>query len=121
MGIARRLESDWRLIIPDLRNHGRSPHAASMNYQCMAEDLVSLMDRLGLSMAHMIGHSMGGKLAMTLALQHGERVEKLIVADVAPVNYVHSFDEIFTGLQSVDLNRLSGRQEVSNTFRDCRK
>lgn len=112
MGIARRLESTWRIIIPDLRNHGRSPHVASMSYQQMAEDLISFMNRLEISAAHMIGHSMGGKLAMTLALEYGDRVNRLVVADAAPVSYAHRFDAIFNGLQAIDLNRLSSRQEA---------
>lgn len=112
MGIARRLESATRIIVPDLRNHGRSPHASSMSYQLMANDLVSLMDRLEISSAHILGHSMGGKLAMMVALDYAERVNKLIVADVAPVSYPHRFDEIFTGLEAVNLSKLSNRLQA---------
>jgi esterase len=112
MGIVRRLASDWRLVIPDLRNHGRSPHTSSMSYPEMAGDVLALMDRLGLKDAYITGHSMGGKLAMTLALQQGERVDKLVVVDVAPVNYAHRFDEIFKGLLGLRLDRLSDRQEA---------
>ena len=118
MGIARRLESDWRIIIPDLRNHGRSAHAASMSYQQMAGDLVALMDRLEMSCAHLIGHSMGGKLAMTLALNQGDRVDKLVVADVAPVSYTHSFDSILNGLQSLRLDLLTSRQQADQLLAD---
>ncbi|MEN8178929.1 MAG: alpha/beta fold hydrolase [Pseudomonadota bacterium] len=112
MGIARRLESDWRIIIPDLRNHGRSPHADSMSYPRMAEDLVALMDRLEISTTNLVGHSMGGKLAMVLAVQNGERVNKLVVADAAPVGYAHRFDAIFSGLQAIRLDLLTSRQEA---------
>ncbi len=112
MGIARRLESDWRIVIPDLRNHGRSPHTETMNYREMAGDLVSLMDRLGLETAHLVGHSMGGKLAMVLALEQGDRVAKLVVADAAPVSYTHRFETIFEGLGAIRLDRLKDRQEA---------
>lgn len=112
MGVVRRLESDWRLIVPDLRNHGRSPHAPSMSYLEMAEDILAMMDRLGLGDAQLLGHSMGGKLAMTLALRDAERVDKLVVADVAPVNYAHRFDAIFKGLQTLNLDRLGDRKEA---------
>ena len=112
MGITRRLAPHWHIIIPDLRNHGRSPHADTMSYPSMVDDVINLMDRLEISTASMIGHSMGGKLAMTLALNHGERVDKLVVADVAPVNYEHRFDAIFNGLQAIELSKLSDRQEA---------
>ena len=114
MGIARRLEADWRLIIPDLRNHGRSPHAEVMSYPEMAEDVISLMDRMGIERAHLLGHSMGGKLAMELALQHGDRVDKLVVADVAPISYAHRFDTIFDRLQAIDLEQLESRQQADD-------
>ncbi len=112
LGIARRLAADFRLIIPDLRNHGRSAHAMLMDYPVMVEDLLALMDRLGISAAHLCGHSMGGKVAMWLALQHPERLERLVVADIAPVSYSHRFDAIFDGLQGVDLSPEATRQQI---------
>lgn len=112
MGVAHRLESDYRIIIPDLRNHGRSPHAEPMNYESMALDMLRLMHRLDIPHAHLIGHSMGGKVAMWLALHHPESIEKLVVADIAPVNYGHRFEAIISGLQGVALTQLSGREDA---------
>jgi len=112
VGIAHRLESDYHIIIPDLRNHGRSPHAESMSYELMVLDLLRLMRRLELPQVHVIGHSMGGKAAMWLALNHPEYIEKLVVADIAPVNYGHRFEAIFSGLQGVALTQLSGREDA---------
>ncbi len=96
----------------DLRNHGRSPHVESMNYELMALDMLQLMHQLDIPHAHFIGHSMGGKVAMWLALNHPESIEKLVVADIAPVNYGHRFETIFSALQGVDLTRLSGREDA---------
>ena len=110
MGIARRLESDFRVLIPDLRNHGRSPHSEQMDYAGMAQDLLGLMNSQAIRSAHFIGHSMGGKIAMWLALAQPERVEKLVVVDVAPVTYDHQFEAIFTGLAGIDLQQLPDRQ-----------
>ena len=67
----------------DLRNHGRSPHHPSMTYGEMAGDVVAFMDAQGLETAHVLGHSMGGKVAMTLALSHPDRLGRLVVADIA--------------------------------------
>ena len=83
--IARRLLPGRRIVLVDARNHGRSPHAADMSYAQMADDVLALMDDLDLPQATLLGHSMGGKTAMTLALRHPERVQRLIVADIAPV------------------------------------
>ena len=112
MGIARRLETQWHVIIPDLRNHGRSPHAESMSYLRMADDLISLMNRLDIGAAHLVGHSMGGKLAMATGLSNGGRVKKLVVADAAPVTYEHRFEAILSGLQAIRLDRLKDREEA---------
>ena len=80
-GISRRLAGDYRVIVPDLRNHGRSPHHPGMSYPEMAGDVLALLDTRQLDRAVILGHSMGGKLAMCLALRHPERVSRLIVAE----------------------------------------
>jgi pimeloyl-ACP methyl ester carboxylesterase len=110
LGIARQLQERYRLILPDLRNHGRSPHTPRMDYPAMAEDILELLVRLEIAVAHIVGHSMGGKVAMWLALTRPERLGRLVVADVAPVDYSHRFEAIFAGLQSIDLEHLTDRQ-----------
>ena len=85
--IARALSENYTVISVDLRNHGESPHSKEMDYSCMANDIIELMDTLNLGMATLIGHSMGGKVGMQVALNHPKRVHKLIVADIAPVEY----------------------------------
>jgi pimeloyl-ACP methyl ester carboxylesterase len=111
-GVVKQLQADYRLILPDLRNHGRSPHHAEMDYCAMAGDLLALLDRLQLNSASLLGHSMGGKAAMWLALTQPERVERLLVADIAPVGYENRFQQIFQGLQTLSLQQLSGRESA---------
>ncbi len=83
-GIARRLAQSHHVLLVDARNHGTSPHAPSMQYAQMAGDVRALMDAQGIRQATVMGHSMGGKTAMTLALQCPERVARLVVVDIAP-------------------------------------
>lgn len=108
-GVAKHFQDDYRLILPDLRNHGRSPHAQRMDYPALAGDLLALMDGLQLESATLVGHSMGGKSAMWLALNHPERIDRLVVADIAPVGYPSRFEQIFQGLSEVPLEGLADR------------
>ncbi|RME34103.1 MAG: alpha/beta fold hydrolase, partial [Gammaproteobacteria bacterium] len=110
--VARRLAEHYRVITPDLRNHGRSPHLPGMSYPEMAADLFELMERLDLPSTLLMGHSMGGKVAMTAALQQPEKVTALIVVDIAPVRYRHSFEPIFQALKSIPVEWIRSRQEA---------
>ncbi len=85
----------------DLRNHGRSPHSDVFDYPTMAADVVAFMDRQGLARAHVLGHSMGGKTAMYLATLHPERVDRLVVVDMAPKAYPARHGPILEALQAV--------------------
>ncbi len=112
MGIVRQLQDDYRLIVPDLRNHGRSPHQAPMDYPAMAADVISLLDHLELNSVSLLGHSMGGKTAMLAALTSPERIDKLVVADIAPVRYENRFAAIFQGLTQLPLDRIDCREDA---------
>ena len=79
------LEPDRRVILADLRNHGESPHHPSMCYAAMAADVLRLIETLGCEKAVLVGHSMGGKVAMAMAMLAPSRVERLCVLDIAPV------------------------------------
>lgn len=114
--IARRLEAEHHLIVPDLRNHGRSSHAEAAGYEAMAGDVLQLLDRLGIGSAAPVGHSMGGKVALWLALEHGERVERVAALDIAPVTYSHRFGDILGALESVDLGSLGNRAEADRAL-----
>ncbi len=109
---AKALAAQFQVISIDLRNHGRSPHDSEMSYAVMAQDLVELMDSLNIERARVLGHSMGGKAAMQLALTHPERVEQLIVVDIAPVQYPDHHSDVFRGLQAVDLDTLGSRSDA---------
>lgn len=111
-GITRRLQDSWQIHALDLRNHGSSPHSETMDYPAMAADVIAHMDRQGLDRAAILGHSMGGKVAMQVALQAPERVEKIIVADIAPVTYKAHHDVILEGLKDLDLSAVKSRQDA---------
>ncbi len=116
-GIARLLNEHFELHMLDLRNHGRSPHHPQMNYPCMAEDVCGYLDSAGLDSAHVLGHSMGGKTAMQLALSFPERVHQVVVADIAPVQYSHHHDSIFQGLSRIDPATLPSRQQADELLK----
>jgi esterase len=110
--IARSLSEQYLVVNVDVRNHGRSGHSADMNYRQMAGDLAQTLDELELTQVALLGHSMGGKLAMAFALLYPERVTKLILADIAPVAYPPRHNSIFAGLEAVDLALLTSRADA---------
>lgn len=100
--LARDLSQDHYVLSVDLRNHGRSPHNAVHDYDSLARDVLRLLEELNLSQVTVIGHSMGGKVAMNLAPLCPERIKQLIVMDMAPVAYQqHRHDEVFAGIAAV--------------------
>ncbi|MGR2737032.1 alpha/beta fold hydrolase [Billgrantia sp. Q4P2] len=105
-------QAQRRVVAVDLRNHGRSPHAEGMSYREMAEDLLALMDRLDIEKAHLLGHSMGGKVVISLARLMPERVASLIVADIAPQAYGHGHDAVFAGLRQLQRGKPTNRREA---------
>jgi esterase len=107
--LGRALAAEHRVALVDLRNHGRSPHSAAMDLPLLAADVAALQASLGLSASALVGHSLGGKVAMQLALSAPQRVERLVVADIAPVAYARQHDDILAALAAVDLPALTGR------------
>ena len=116
-GISQRLQDGWQVHALDQRNHGRSPHTDTMDYPAMADDVLAYMNRQGLKRASLLGHSMGGKTAMELALAHPERVDRLIVADIAPVTYQPRHDNVLEGLEAIDLASLESRQQADEILK----
>lgn len=110
--IARALQDKFQIINLDLRNHGRSAHSSEMSYALMANDVLETLDMLGLSQVSVLGHSMGGKVAMQLALQQPERVKKLILADISPVVNEPRHLGILQALQNINLSTLKDRREA---------
>jgi pimeloyl-ACP methyl ester carboxylesterase len=102
-----------RVIALDLRNHGGSPHGADTTYSAMAADVVETLAALEALPCRLLGHSMGGKVAMRLALDQPARVERLIVADIAPVAYRHSNQDIAGAMLALPLREGMTRAEAS--------
>ncbi|GHC26483.1 alpha/beta fold hydrolase [Aidingimonas halophila] len=107
-----------RVVAVDLRNHGRSPHVSGMHYDDMAHDVLAVLDRLEIGRCHVLGHSMGGKVAMTLARRHPERVASLMVADIAPVTYQHGHDTVFAAMRHVENHAPTDRRGVDRLMAD---
>lgn len=114
--IAQRLAERFHVFTVDQRNHGQSFHHAEMNYPLMAGDVDHLMESQGLASAMVIGHSMGGKTAMQLALQFPNRVKKLIVADMAPRGYAPAHEKIMAALLALELVSFQSRQQIENAL-----
>jgi esterase len=116
-GIARALADNHRIITPDLRNHGLSFHEDSMSYIDMADDIISLCDHLNISDAILMGHSMGGKVAMSVALTHPEQFSALVIVDIAPFDYEHSFHDLVSAMLNMDLNKLKNRADAEKELK----
>ena len=110
--VAEKLALSYRVFSLDLRNHGNSPHHPQMDYQVMACDVLSFMDKHSINSAHMMGHSMGGKCAMWMAFQQPERIDKLLIVDIAPKTYVHSFDNTVKALFDLPLAEIKNRKQA---------
>ncbi|WP_041532141.1 alpha/beta fold hydrolase [Pelobacter propionicus] len=110
--MARWLAGRYRVFSLDLRNHGRSPHCDRMDYPAMAEDLRQFMEQHSLGRTILLGHSMGGKVAMRFALAWPEMVEKLVVVDIAPKPYGARHDDILRGLVALEPERFREREDI---------
>lgn len=110
--LGRKLAAGRRVIMLDMRNHGSSPWDGAMDYPDMAGDLADAVERLTGGRAAVLGHSMGGKTAMALALTRPELVEALIVADIAPLTYAHTHLPYVQAMREVDLSRVTRRSDA---------
>jgi pimeloyl-ACP methyl ester carboxylesterase len=109
--IARRLADRRQVLAVDMRNHGDSPRFATQSYADMAADLAEVIAANG-GRADVLGHSMGGKAAMLLALTEGTMVNRLVVADIAPVAYSHDQTRHIAAMRGLDLSGLASRAEA---------
>jgi esterase len=117
-GIARALSDRFTVYGMDLRNHGRSPHADSMDYVDMAADVRDTLDAHGLDAATVLGHSLGGKTAMELALSAPERVSGLVAVDIAPIAYDRRHDQELEALHELDLSAVRSRGDADAALAD---
>jgi esterase len=111
-GVAKQLATHAQVIRVDLRNHGQSPHSDEMSYDLMADDVAELMADLKLEQVDVIGHSIGGKVAMALAARYPEKLRRLLVVDMAPKWYPDRHSDIFEALLALDLSQFTKRSEV---------
>ena len=109
--ISKRLSGDRQVISVDMRNHGTSPWRPTHSYDGMAGDLAEVIGMHG-GKADVLGHSMGGKAAMMLALTRPALINRLIVADIAPVAYSHSQTALIHAMRALDLEGLTTRMEA---------
>lgn len=122
LSIGKALSDRYTLYMVDQRNHGQSPHSAIHDYPSMRDDLIEFMDRHELPRAIFIGHSMGGKTVMFLAEAFPERIETLIVIDIAPTPYdpdeqssqARTHERIMNGMMDVDFSMVSSREDVEH-------
>ncbi len=111
-GIAKQFGQFFETHIVDQRNHGKSFHAEAHNYELMCADLMNYLNVRGLDKVFLLGHSMGGKTAMMFAAKFPERVEKLVVVDIAPKYYAPHHQEILAGLNAVEKAKVQSRKEA---------
>jgi esterase len=117
--IARRIALKHTVYLLDQRNHGQSPHAPEFGYEFLAADLEEFIQDHLLGSVRLIGHSMGGKAAMCFALNYPQRVEKLVVVDIAPKSYHHPFFvRLLDFMLHLDLGRFSSRAEIDDAFHE---
>ena len=114
--IARRLGTDRQVISVDMRNHGDSHWTESHDYFGMAEDLAEVLEHRGVS--DVLGHSMGGKASMVLALTRPDLVRRLVVADIAPVEYGHDQIDNIRKMKQVDLEAIASRSDAAEMMGD---
>lgn len=110
--VAKTLAAQYCVTSIEVRNHGNSFQQQGMSYPALAQDVINLLDHLAIAKCHVLGHSMGGKIAMQLALSFADRINKLMVADIAPVTYPAHHLKIIEGLQAIDLNIIKNRKEA---------
>ncbi len=108
--IANKMSDNYTICLLDMRNHGKSFHSDVFNFDVMVDDLIAFMDTNWIRSANIIGHSMGGKAAMHLALREPDMVNKLVVADIGIKDYPPGHLHIFKALSEIDLPSLTDRK-----------
>ncbi|AUH01570.1 alpha/beta hydrolase [Prodigiosinella confusarubida] len=117
--LARDLQNQHDILQIDVRNHGLSPRSPEMNYTVMAEDVLALLDDLQLKQVIMIGHSMGGKIAMALSALMPDRIDRIVVIDIAPVDYqLRRHDQVFSAVKAVSAAGITQRAAAAVLMRD---
>lgn len=111
---AKKLAEYYRVILVDLRNHGHSPWSDDFSYDLMADDVFELCEDLKLEDFILVGHSMGGKVAMNFAQKHEILLDKLVVVDIGIKEYPMHHEHILAGIHSVDLPNITARRQAED-------
>ena len=114
--IGNKLAENYQVHLIDQRNHGRSFHSDDFDFELLTQDLLNYIAHYNLEKVILLGHSMGGKVAMLFAVNHPEKVEKLIVADISPRFYPPHHHEILEALQAVDFDVQKSRKEIEKAL-----
>jgi len=114
---AKKFSEYYRVILVDLRNHGHSPWSSDFSYPIMVEDLVNLFQKLELQQVILLGHSMGGKVAMHFSQKHAHYLEKLIVVDMGVKSYPMHHEHILEAFSRIDLTKMSARSEAEQILK----
>ncbi len=109
---AKKISEQYKVILVDQRNHGKSFRSEEFTYELLAKDCIELLDHLNIRKAHILGHSMGGKTTMQIATSYPERVESFVVVDIAPKTYAGDHQFIFDSVLSIDLEEAKTRKEI---------
>jgi len=112
--LGNRFATQYQVHLIDQRNHGRSFHANEFSYEVLVEDLLNYLSYHKLKEVILLGHSMGGKTAMLFAVNHPEKVSKLLVADIGPKYYSAHHEDILKGLNAIDFSKMTSRKEIEN-------
>ena len=110
--IAQQLSVDYHVYSIDLRNHGQSPHHVDMDYPCMAFDIKQFLEQQQFKKISILGHSMGGKIAMYFALHYPNYINQLMIVDISPMSYQHSFNNTISALKNINLVGLTNRKQA---------
>jgi esterase len=119
MTLAKRLSAHFYVIVPDLRNHGRSPHSPDFTYDAMVQDLVDLADQKGIKSLNVLGHSMGGRVAMMMAMKFPSLVAKGVVVDISPISLPtdDTHTNILNVMNQIELNEATSFSQVERLIR----
>jgi esterase len=121
VSIAKAFEKDYTVYIPDLRNHGRSFHSETFNYSVMCDDLKEMFDENNIAEAFIVGHSMGGKLAMLFTDTYPEAVKKFVIADMGIKEYSSKpFEEFLKKINCIEIKHLKNRQQAENILSEMK-
>jgi esterase len=112
LSVAKVLANERKVYLPDLRNHGDSPNSEAFNYDVMVDDLILFMEKNNIQNPVIIGHSMGGKVAMNFAVYNPDNLKKLVVVDIGPKAYPVHHTTILEGLKSIKMEEIKSRAEA---------